>query len=244
MDPSRGANERRVGHRGLHCGSRYWRRANCTCLQRSSVRRPRDFLHRYQRQCDVCRFHARRSRRQRSLQRRRSQSRPRTSTVRILEVYRWRRDVYLGSPETTCLNPTLANSAGIIQATFGTTRGVNHIEVDPSDPNTVYAAAFPRNNALPINTGGGVWRSNDGGATWTQIKSARNATNNTDRAEFAVTKLPSGTTRMYVGIGNSSTSSANAAHFYRSDDVATGSPVFRRHDHHAERELLHQSVLV
>ncbi len=132
----------------------------------------------------------------------------------------------LASPETTCLNPTLANSAGIIQATFGTTRGVNHIEVDPSDPNTVYAAAFPRNNALPVNTGGGVWRSNDGGATWTQIKSARNATNNTDRAEFAVTKLPSGTTRMYVGIGNSSTSSANAAHFYRSDDVATGAPVF------------------
>ena len=132
----------------------------------------------------------------------------------------------LASPETTCLNPTLANSAGIIQATFGTTRGVNHIEVDPSDPNTVYAAAFPRNNALPVNTGGGVWRSNDAGATWVQIQPARNPTQNTDRAEFAVTKLPSGTTRMYVGIGNASTSSANAAHFYRSDDVATGSPVF------------------
>ena len=132
----------------------------------------------------------------------------------------------LASPETTCLNPTLANSAGIIQATFGTTRGVNHIEVDPSDPNTVYAAAFPRNNALPVNTGGGVWRSNDAGATWTQIKSARNPAQNTDRAEFAVTKLPSGTTRMYVGVGNASTTSSNAAHFYRSDDVAAGSPVF------------------
>jgi hypothetical protein len=130
------------------------------------------------------------------------------------------------SVETACLNPTLANSAGIIQTSFGSTRGVNHIELDPSDPSTVYAAAFPRNNALPVNTGGGVWRSNDGGATWAQIKSARNATNNTDRAEFAVTKLPGGTTRMYVGIGNSSTSSANAAHFYRSDDVAAGSPVF------------------
>src|SRR5215469_1838719 len=36
---------------------------------------------------------------------------------------------------TVCLNPTLAGSAGIIQTSFGSTRGVNHIEVDPSDPN-------------------------------------------------------------------------------------------------------------
>ncbi len=148
------------------------------------------------------------------------------------------------SPETTCLNPNLSNSAGIIQASFGTTRGVNHIAVDPTTSTTVYAAAFPRNNALPVNTGGGVWRSIDDGATWTQIQPARNPALNTDRAEFAVTTLPNGNTRMYVGDGNSSTSSANAAHFYRSDDVATGSPVFTRYDHLTKRQLLHRSVLV
>jgi len=126
--------------------------------------------------------------------------------------------------ETACLNPTLAGAAGIIQTSFGSTRGVNHIEVDPSDPNTVYAAAFPRTNALPVNTGGGVWRSNDGGTTWTQIQPALNPTQNTDRAEFGVTTLPNtGKTRMYVYDGNAGT---DVAQFYRSDDVASGSPVF------------------
>jgi hypothetical protein len=128
---------------------------------------------------------------------------------------------------TICLNPTLPGAAGIIQASFGSTRGVNHIEVDPSDPNTVYAAAFPQNNAPPVNTGGGVWRSNDNGGTWTQIQPALNPAINTDRAEFAVTPLPNtGKTRMYVYDGNSSVSSANLARFYRSDDVASGTPVF------------------
>jgi len=125
--------------------------------------------------------------------------------------------------QTICLNPTLANSAGIIQASFGSTRGVNHIELDPSSSTTVYAAAFPRNNAPPVNTGGGVWRSADSGATWTQVMAALNPHQNTDRAEFAVTKLPNGNTRMYVGDGNVG---APAARFFRSDSVATGSPVF------------------
>src|SRR5215471_21456142 len=104
--------------------------------------------------------------------------------------------------QTICLNPTLAGNAGIIQASFGSTRGVNHIELDPSTSTIVYAAAFPRNNALPLNTGGGVWRSNDSGATWAQIMTALNPAQNTDRAQFAVAKLANGKTRMYVGDGN------------------------------------------
>jgi hypothetical protein len=124
--------------------------------------------------------------------------------------------------EIACLNPTLANAAGIIQTSFGSTRGVNHIEIDPSDPNTVYAAAFPRTNALPVNTGGGVWRSNDGGATWTQIVPSLAANNANDRTEFAVTQLPStGKTRMYIYDGNT----GQTAQFYRSDDVQTGVPI-------------------
>ena len=92
-------------------------------------------------------------------------------------------------------------------------RGPRRVALDPSDPNTVYAASFGR----------GVWRSNDAGATWAQIKAPLN-TIATDRAEFAVTKLPNGKTRMYIGDG---ASGAPAASFFRSDDVATGTPVFQ-----------------
>jgi hypothetical protein len=128
--------------------------------------------------------------------------------------------------QDVCLNPDLAGDAGIIQASFGSTRGVNRVEFDPSTSSTLYAAAFPQNNALPVNTKGGVWRSRNGGANWMQIKSALNPAFNTDRAEFAVTRLANGNTRMYVGVGNSSDVDPNRARFYRSNDVATGSPTF------------------
>ena len=122
-----------------------------------------------------------------------------------------------------CVNPTLPGDAGIIQSSFGSTRGVNRVASDPSTSSTIYAAAFPQNNATPLNTKGGVWRSRDAGASWRQIKSALNPALNTDRAEFAVTKLANGNTRMYVGDGNTGSPDAR---FYRSDDVATGSPTF------------------
>jgi hypothetical protein len=126
------------------------------------------------------------------------------------------------SASTVCLNPTLTGSAGIIQASFGSTRGVNHIELDPTASSTVYAAAFPQTSAPPVNTNGGVWRSSDGGATWTHIVPSLAANNANDRTEFAVTLLPNGKTRMYIYDGNTG---SPPARFYRSDDVATGSPV-------------------
>ena len=51
---------------------------------------------------------------------------------------------------------------------------------------------------------------------WTQMKNALNATQNTDRASFAVTPITGGFTRMYVGDGNAGT---NAARLYRTDDA-------------------------
>ena len=104
--------------------------------------------------------------------------------------------------QDVCLNPTLPGSAGIIQASFGSTRGVHETALDPAHRVIVYAAPFPQNNAIPLNTEGGVWRSTDSGANWTQIKNALNAAQNTDRASFAVTPITGGFTRMYVGDGN------------------------------------------
>ena len=112
-----------------------------------------------------------------------------------------------------CLNPGLAGAAGKVQSTFGSPRGVTDVELDPSSSTTVYASAFDR----------GIWRSTDTGSNWTQIKTPLDSTTTVDRAEFATTKLSNGNTRMYVGDGNDGTVPAR---FYRSDNVATGTPTF------------------
>src|SRR5438093_9470826 len=127
------------------------------------------------------------------------------------------------SPKGVCLNSTLAGDAGKIQSSFASARGVNHIELDPNyaTNTTLYAAAFPRIGP-PFGNGGGVWRSKNDGATFTQIYAPLAPLNINDRAQFAVTTA-SGLTRMYVGDGNTG---SPTAHVFRSDDVATGVPVF------------------
>lgn len=96
-----------------------------------------------------------------------------------------------------------------------TARGSTTVQVDPTHAGVLYVNEFSR----------GVWRSTDNGATWTQIKAPLNATLSTDRAEFAVTTLANGNTRMYVGVGNQSDSGANRTRFYRTDD-ASGTATF------------------
>ncbi len=115
-------------------------------------------------------------------------------------------------------NPPVAAALGLYKSTdggntfsliwngAGSVRGVNHVELDPYDPSTVYAAAFQV----------GVWRSLGGGA-FTQIYAPIAPTLNTDRAEFAVAALLGGFTRMYVGDGAQGTPPAK---FFRTDDAA------------------------
>ena len=62
-------------------------------------------------------------------------------------------------------------------------RGVNRVALDPGYNGTsnkiLYAGAFGPQN---VAGSGGVWRSTDGGVTWTQIKAALTTAANTDRA--------------------------------------------------------------
>ena len=93
-------------------------------------------------------------------------------------------------------------------------RGAVNVKLDPSDHNTVYASIF----------GQGVFRSTDGGANWTQIFAPVNPTAAfIERDTIDVAALPNGKTRMYIGAGDNGTF---ASRLYRSDDVATGAPVF------------------
>ena len=102
-------------------------------------------------------------------------------------------------------------------------RGLRRVVIDPGNANIVYASSYGR----------GVWRSTDGGATWTQIKTPliplAAATNTIDRAEIAVNLLPNGSTRMYLSEGSQG-ETINGIRYYsrlfRSDSVATGAPVF------------------
>jgi hypothetical protein len=96
-----------------------------------------------------------------------------------------------------------------------TARGSSTVKVDPTHPGVIYVNEFSR----------GIWRSVDNGATWAQIKTPLNAGLSTDRAEFDVTTLPNGKTRMYVGVGNQIDAGANRARFYRTDD-ASGAALF------------------
>jgi hypothetical protein len=113
-----------------------------------------------------------------------------------------------GSPLASQCDTVAEASAGLVCSL----RGVRRVALDPTDPNIVYAGSYGR----------GVWRSPDGGATWTPIKTALSASASM-RPEFAVTTLPDQKTRMYVYEG---AAGSPYARLFRSDDVATGSPTF------------------
>ncbi len=101
-------------------------------------------------------------------------------------------------------------------ATPCTPRGVRQVVLDPSNPDTLYSTSYAR----------GVWRSIDGGSTWTQIKPSLNSAITTTLPWIAVTTLPNGKTRAYVGEGHTGSPATEYSRVFRSDDVATGSPVW------------------
>ena len=86
-------------------------------------------------------------------------------------------------------------------------RGARRVKIDPVNPNVVYASFFAK----------GIWRSRQNGdpGTWEQIRTPVGASGTAERMEFDVVALPSGETRMYVGIGGGGV----VAHLRRNDAV-------------------------
>jgi hypothetical protein len=92
-------------------------------------------------------------------------------------------------------------------------RGARRVVIDPVDPNTVYVSFYGR----------GIWRSKASGdpGTWEQIMAPvtpiqpPNPAQGLERPELDVVALPSGESRMYVGVGGGGV----FARFRRNDAV-------------------------
>jgi hypothetical protein len=122
-------------------------------------------------------------------------------------------------------NPPVAAPFGVYRSTDGgatwasiwdgngSVRGINHVEIDPLQPTTIYAAAYQQ----------GIWRSTDNGASFARIFQTLSYLLNTARSEFDVT-VRNGATRMYVGDGAQGEfgqDGARASGVFRADAVNT-----------------------
>jgi photosystem II stability/assembly factor-like uncharacterized protein len=95
--------------------------------------------------------------------------------------------------------------------------GGNDVDIDPSNPNIVYATLWeerqgPWENAQWRGTGGGIYKSTDGGSTWKLLANGLPQNGALTQANVAI--APSNPKRLYAAVAvNAATS------FYRSDDA-------------------------
>ena len=96
--------------------------------------------------------------------------------------------------------------------------GASDVEIDPSNPDTVYAAMWevregPWEDGNEFNgAGGGLFKSSDGGASWRKITSGLPS----DLSQIYVAIAPSDSRRLYATLGTAS----GKLSVYRSDDAA------------------------
>jgi hypothetical protein len=93
-------------------------------------------------------------------------------------------------------------------------RGATDVKLDPTDHNTIYASLY----------GQGVFRSIDGGASWTQIFAGVTTGGSIERDSISPAALPNGKTRIYLGAG--SQSGTFDSRLYRTDDAKAASVTF------------------
>jgi photosystem II stability/assembly factor-like uncharacterized protein len=100
----------------------------------------------------------------------------------------------------------------------GAFTGVTDVVLDPRDPDVVYAATYQRDRRAYSFVGGGpesgVWKSTDGGETWTQLTSGLPAT---DMGRIGLAVAASQPNTLYATVD----ADAETGGIYRSDDAGT-----------------------
>ncbi len=97
--------------------------------------------------------------------------------------------------------------------------GANDLKIDPKNPNVVYAALWesrlgPTEDGNEFEgTGGGVYKSTDGGTTWRQLTDGLPS----NAAQFNIAIAPSQPSRIYLAL--STPRGEHATGMYRSDDA-------------------------
>ena len=99
--------------------------------------------------------------------------------------------------------------------------GVSDIAVNPVHPDTVYCATWERVRRLRYRRAFGaecaVWRSADGGSTWTKIVNGLPAAGE-DLGRIAIAVAPSQPSRIYASVTSGANSGYVGLGLYRSDD--------------------------
>jgi hypothetical protein len=129
---------------------------------------------------------------------------------------------------TTWTNLTGSISEVTTDGTFTSTFSWSSVVVDPNTTSTIYAAHGYTSNFHHYNSANGVYRSIDGGSTWTLLVGPPNGGGNANTGRIALAVAPSAHTAsqhvLYVAM--ESVANSGLLYFGRSDNADATTPTF------------------
>jgi uncharacterized repeat protein (TIGR01451 family) len=138
-----------------------------------------------------------------------------------------------GIYRTTDGGVTWTNTTGAVNevttdGTFHSTFPWSAVAIDPNSPSVVYAAHGYISNFHNYNSANGVYRSLDGGSTWSLLSNAINGSTNgnTGRIAIAIASSANIVNHHVLYVAAESTTTNGLLYFERSDNADAATPVF------------------